>query len=118
MIHKLVQQQLYESNAKYKAAADHCRHVFQAGDYVWAILTKDRFPDGQYSKLSQRKIGPCKVVRKINDNAYQLKLPSHLRTSDVFNVKHLLPYHGDPISDSNANSRSSSLEFREDDADT
>jgi hypothetical protein len=47
MIHKLVQQRLCESNAKYKAVADHNRRhvVFQAGDYVWAVLTKDRFPD-------------------------------------------------------------------------
>lgn len=30
--------------------------------------------------------------KRINDNAYKLELPSHLRTSDVFNVKHLQPY--------------------------
>lgn len=119
MIHKLVHQRLSESNAKYKAAADqHRRHVvFQAGDYVWSVLTKDRFPAGQYSKLSQRKIGPCQVLRKINDNAYQLKLPSHLRTSDVFNVKYLVPYHGDPLHDGTMNSRSSSSQPTEDDAD-
>lgn len=28
---------------------------------------------------------------KINDNAYRVHLPSHLKTSDVFNVKHLTP---------------------------
>jgi hypothetical protein len=68
MIHKLVQQQLYESNSKYKVAAhQHHRHiVFQAGDYVWAVLIKYRFHVGQYSKLSQQKIKPCKVLRKIN----------------------------------------------------
>jgi hypothetical protein len=67
--------------------------VLEGGDLVWAILTKDRFPAGEYNKLSQRKIGPCKVIKKINHNAYKLELPSHLRTSDVFNVKHLVPYH-------------------------
>jgi len=117
LIHKLVQQRINESNDKYKAAADkhHRRLVFDEGHYVWAVLTKDRFPAGQYNKLSHRKIGPCKVLRKINDNAYQLKLPSHLRTSDVFNVKHLLPYHGDPVHDDNSNSRSSSFQCRQDD---
>ena len=30
---------------------------------------------------------------KINDNAYQVMLPDHLRISNNFNVCHLLPYH-------------------------
>nr|GEW01279.1 hypothetical protein [Tanacetum cinerariifolium] len=34
------------------------------------------------------------IMEKMNSNAYRLKLPSHIRCSDVFNVKHLLPYHG------------------------
>ncbi|GKC02314.1 hypothetical protein Tco_0993924, partial [Tanacetum coccineum] len=35
----------------------------------------------------------------IDSNAYRLKLPSHIRCSDVFNVKHLLPYHSDSSDD-------------------
>ncbi|GJS51827.1 putative reverse transcriptase domain-containing protein [Tanacetum coccineum] len=55
-----------------------------------------------------KKIGPLEIVEKINSNAYRLKLPSHIRCSDVFNVKHLLPYHGDssdddPVVNSRAN---------------
>lgn len=94
-IYKLVHQRIQESNAKYKAAADQHRRqvVFGEEDLVWAILTKDRFPAGEYNKLSQRKIGPCKVIKRVNNNAYKLELPSHLRTSDVFNVRHLVPYH-------------------------
>ena len=42
-----------------------------------------------------KKIGPVEIIEKINPNAYRLKLPSHIRTSDVFNVKHLIPYVGD-----------------------
>ncbi|GJR89824.1 hypothetical protein Tco_0213835 [Tanacetum coccineum] len=72
---------------------------FEVGDFVWAILTKDRFPVGEYNKLSAKKIGPLEIVEKINSNAYRLKLPSHIRCSDVFNVKHLLPYHGDSSDD-------------------
>lgn len=96
-IHKLVKQRIQESNAKYKAMADRHRRllVFEGGDYVWVVLTEERFPPSEYSKLSQRKIGPCKVIKRINDNAYQIKLPNHLGISDVFNVKHLVPYHGD-----------------------
>ncbi|GJR74811.1 putative RNA-directed DNA polymerase, eukaryota, reverse transcriptase zinc-binding domain protein [Tanacetum coccineum] len=59
----------------------------------------DRFPVGEYNKLSAKKIGPLEIVKKINSNAYRLKLPSHIRCSDVFNVKHLIPYHGDYFDD-------------------
>ncbi|GKE37844.1 hypothetical protein Tco_1461249, partial [Tanacetum coccineum] len=45
------------------------------------------------------KIGLLEIVEKINFNAYRLKLPSHIRCFDVFNVKHLLPYHGDSFDD-------------------
>ncbi|GJU47342.1 putative reverse transcriptase domain-containing protein [Tanacetum coccineum] len=53
----------------------------------------------EYNKLSAKKIGPLDIVEKINSNAYRLKLPSHIRCSDVFNVKHLIPYHGDSSDD-------------------
>ncbi|KAJ8639396.1 hypothetical protein MRB53_016090 [Persea americana] len=61
---------------------------FEVGDFVWAILTKDRFSVGEYNRL---------------------KLPSHIRTSDVFNVKHLVPYHCDSSEDETVNSRANSL---------
>ena len=35
------------------------------------------------------------IVEKRNPNAYRLKLPSHIRIADVFNVKHLILYVGD-----------------------
>ena len=58
-------------------------------------MTKDRFPVGEYNKLAARNIGPLEILEKINPNAYRLKLPSHMRISDVFNVKHLVPYCGE-----------------------
>ncbi|PKI76932.1 hypothetical protein CRG98_002719, partial [Punica granatum] len=57
-----------------------------------AVLTNDRFSDDDYHKLAARKIGHVEVVEKINSNAYRLKLPSHIRIADVFNVKYLIPY--------------------------
>ncbi|GJX73526.1 putative reverse transcriptase domain-containing protein [Tanacetum coccineum] len=100
-VHKAVHENLVRANSKYKQDADHKRrHVdFEEGDFVWAVLTKDRFPVGEYNKLSAKKIGPLEIVEKINSNAYRLKLPSHIRCSDVFNVKHLIPYHGDYFDD-------------------
>lgn len=79
------------------------------GDFVWAVLSCDRFPVGEYNKLKERKIGPCETLQKINDNAYRLHLPRRLRTSDVFNVKHPSPCFGDP-DDTVVNSRTSSFQ--------
>ncbi|GJR26703.1 putative nucleotidyltransferase, ribonuclease H [Tanacetum coccineum] len=71
-VHKVVCDKLVRANSKYKQDADQKRR-----------------------QLSAKKIGPLEIVEKINSNAYRLKLPSHIRCSGVFNVKHLLPYHGD-----------------------
>jgi hypothetical protein len=112
---------LLESIAKFKHDADRKRRLvnYEVGDFVWAVLTKDRFPIGEYNKLSARKIGPVEIIEKINSNAYRLKLPSHLRTADVFNVKHLLPFHGDLSSEEEdlPNSWSNSSQLGEDDVD-
>lgn len=107
--HEQVKTQIEANNAKYKAVADIHRRkvVFQEGDFVWAVLTKDRMPARVNVKLHDRKVGPCRILKKINDNAYKLQLPSHLNTSDVFNVKHLVPFKGDLTS--NYNSRASSF---------
>ena len=67
---------------------------FEVGDYVWAVLTKDHFSVGDYNNLSAKKISHAEIVEKINPNAYRLKLSSNIRTTDVFNVKHLIPYVG------------------------
>ena len=116
-VHKLVFDNLTASNTKYKQHADHKRrHLeFDVGDYVWVVLTKDYFSTGDYNKLSTKKVGPMKIVEKINPNAYRLRLPSHIRTADVFNVKHLIPYAGDSSDDDH--SRANSVYPGENDAD-
>ncbi|PKI43370.1 hypothetical protein CRG98_036239 [Punica granatum] len=74
----------------------------------------DRFSAGDYHKLAARTIGPVEIVEKINSNAYRLKLPSRIRTADVFSVKHLIPYTGDSLVDDD--SRTNSLHPGENDA--
>ncbi|PKI56654.1 hypothetical protein CRG98_022942 [Punica granatum] len=70
-IHEAVQNNLQNAAMKYKAVADRRRrHVeFEVGDFVWAVLTKDRFSAGDYHKLVARKIGlverVCRIVQKI-----------------------------------------------------
>jgi hypothetical protein len=66
--------------------------------------------------LAAHKIGPVEIVKKINANAYQLKLPSHIKTSDVFNVKHLVPVIDDS-SKEDVNLRANSLQPGGDDVD-
>ncbi|CAA0833870.1 Unknown protein, partial [Striga hermonthica] len=85
--HEVTKATLEASTAAYKRRADaRRRHVeFEVGDFVWAVLTKDCFSAHEYNKLSTRKIGPVEIVENINPNAYRLRLPSHVRTSDVFN---------------------------------
>ncbi|GKB17115.1 MAK10-like protein [Tanacetum coccineum] len=112
LIHEQVKLQIEANNAKFKAVADvHRRRVlFKEGDYVWAILTSDRLPAGVNVKLHDPKVGPCHILKKINDNAYELQLPSHLNTSNIFYVKHLVSFEGDLTSNYNSKASSSSTE--------
>lgn len=80
------------------------------------MLTKNRFPIREYNKLAARKIGLLEIIEKINLNAYWLKLPSHIKMSDVFNVKHLV-LDTDDSSDDDMNSTTNSLKPEEDDVD-
>lgn len=107
-IHQLVHSNLIAASCAYKAAADKGRRkvIFEVGDFVWAVFTKDPFPPHEYDKLAACKVGPVEILERINPNAYRLALPSHLHTSDIFNVKHLIPYVGDTSSnDDSADSR-------------
>ena len=76
-VHELAYSHLVTSASKYKAAADKKRRelIFSPSDYVWVVLTKDRLPAGEYNKLKSRKIGPVKVLERINPNAYRVRLP-------------------------------------------
>ena len=91
-VHKQMHNNLVQAAAKYKTSGDkRRRHIeLEVGDYVWAVLTKNYFSVGDYNKLA-KKIGSMEIVEKINPNAYRLKLPSHIRITNVFNVKYLIP---------------------------
>ena len=109
-IHQKAISNLESSSSKYKSAADSYRRslVFEIGDFVWAYLTQDRIHAHAYNKLKARKIGPLEVVERIYDNAYRLRLPADVNTSDVFNVKYLSHFVStidEPDSGSNPSNR-------------
>ena len=68
---------------------------FAVGDLVLAHLRKERFPRGTYNKLKMKKIGPCRILRKFGDNAYELELPESIGISPTFNISDLYPYKTD-----------------------
>jgi hypothetical protein len=57
-------------------------------------LREDRFPDQRKINLQPRVDGPFKVLRKINDNAYEIDLPSNYDVSKSFTVADLSPLFG------------------------
>ncbi|GJS41779.1 RNA-directed DNA polymerase [Tanacetum coccineum] len=92
-LHRSVQEQIIQHNKQYKEHAD----------------------KRSFGKLKPRGDGPFRVLKKINDNAYKIELPSHYNVSATFNVVDLSPYKGD--SDDEPDSWSSLFQEGEDDAD-
>jgi hypothetical protein len=89
-IEQQVLRQATRLNLKKKA------RIFNEGDLVWIHLRKDRFPQERNSKLKPRGDGPFKVLKRINDNAYVIDIPtSKYLVSNTFNVSDLSPYHED-----------------------
>ncbi|KAI0496285.1 hypothetical protein KFK09_022599 [Dendrobium nobile] len=60
-----------------------------------AYFCRQRFPVGTFKKLSRKKFGPFRVIKKLGANAYLLDLPDTVGTSPVFNISDLSLYEGD-----------------------
>ena len=71
--------------------------VLEPGDLVWIHLRKDRFPAERKSKLMPRTDGHFKVLKRINNNAYQIDLEDKYTISTTFNVSDLIPFVADEL---------------------
>jgi hypothetical protein len=96
-LHAEVKQRLMNANQEYKRKADQRKRKlqFEVGDMVLAHLRKERFPRGMYNKLKMKKIGPCRVLKKFGENAYELELSEGIGISPIFNISDLYPYRTD-----------------------
>jgi len=63
-----------------------------------ADLRKERFLHLRKSKLSPCGDSPFQILKKTNDNAYQLYLPSKYGVHSTFNISDLIPFVG-PVDD-------------------
>jgi hypothetical protein len=88
---------LQNSSQEYKCRADqHRRELqFEVGDQVLAHVRNERFPRGTYNKLNMKNIGPCKILRKFDANAYEIELLDDVGISSIFKVSDLYPYRKD-----------------------
>jgi hypothetical protein len=92
--HSQIRGQLQNSRQEYKHRVDqHHRELqFEVGDQVLAHIRKERFPMGTYKKLKMKKIGPCKILRKFDANAYEIEFPDDVGILPIFNISDLYPY--------------------------
>ena len=62
---------------------------------VLVHLRTKRFPRGTYNKLKMKKIGPCRVLKKFGENAYEIELSDGIEISPISNISDLYPYRVD-----------------------
>jgi hypothetical protein len=67
--------------------------IFEEGEEVLLSTKNLKLKHGLTAKLSNRYIGPFKIVSKISDTAYKLGLPANYRIHPVFHVSLLKKYN-------------------------
>jgi hypothetical protein len=93
-IHEQARTNIEKMTKTYEKQANKGRKkiVLEPGQLVWIHLRKERFSELRRSKLQPRADGPFKVLRRVNDNAYEIDLPSNYGVSTTFNVADLSPF--------------------------
>jgi hypothetical protein len=80
-MHETTKLNIEKMHEKYRIAASKGRKEvkLEPSDLVCLHLRKERFPELRKSKLMSRAAGPFKILAKINDNAYKLRVASRVR---------------------------------------
>jgi hypothetical protein len=98
-LHSKIKERLQNYNQGYKRREDqHRRELqFEEGDLVLAHLRKEMFTRGTYNKLKMKKIGSCKIIRKFEENAFDIELLDGVGISPIFNIEDMYPYRADEL---------------------
>jgi len=93
-LHHHIKLQIERKVGKYVELANKRRKalIFELGDWVWLHLRNDRFPTQRKSKHMPRGDSPFQVIKRINDNAYELDMPDTYLGSHSFNISDLTPF--------------------------
>ena len=98
-IHSDLTFELHLASERHKEQADLHRSAsptFEVGDFVW--LLRRHIPTTRpCAKLDYKKLGPFRIIAKINPVVYRLELPSHFKIHNVFHVSLLEPHHSSQI---------------------
>ena len=102
-IHIALSHHLQHAQATHKKFADRHRlnsssekPKFQVGDRVW-LLRHNVKTTRPCNKLDYQRLGPYLITKQINEVAFQLDLPPHMRLHPVFHVSLLEPYASNSI---------------------
>ena len=92
-----VKNKLEKANAKYKIEVHKHRRFksFDVGDEVVMIFISKARMQGGHSKLQLKKYEPYQIVKKINNNAYVVDLPTWMRISKTFNITDITLFQPD-----------------------
>lgn len=99
-VHSTLKEILLHAQSEYKHYADQLRSTapfFSEGDKVW-LNAKSLRTTRPSKKLDYRRIGPCRILRQINEVAFELDLPSTLgNVHNVFHVSLLEKYQANTL---------------------
>jgi len=87
-VQKDIEGDLHLASKIQKANFDQRRNKnpqFEVGDKVY-LEVENLVTDEGSKKLSDKRTGPFKIIKKVSDSAYKLKLPPHMNCHPVFNI--------------------------------
>jgi hypothetical protein len=90
-----LRESILEAQARQTRYAGGKEMVFEVGDKVW-LSAKHIQTARPLKKLDYKRLGPFKITKVINRNAYRLELPNSMKVHNVFHVS-LLDRYAEPV---------------------